>query len=124
MSSSGLFLMNIRYVEFFLNSITIFNDITSRFLLICRQEDFAQQQREKEKEKKAPLTQPKKEDIRKKTQTETSAMTYRMLQAAKTLERMVNQNIFDDISQGIITIFVGEIREVIYVCTFIIIIRL
>ncbi|XP_032675983.1 dynein intermediate chain 2, ciliary-like [Odontomachus brunneus] len=63
------------------------------------QEDFAQQQREKEKEKKAPLTQPKKEDVKKKAQIETSAMTYRMLQAAKTLERMVNQNIFDDISQ-------------------------
>lgn len=68
--------------------------------LFCRQEDFAQQQREKEKEKRAPLTQPKKEDVKKKAQIETSAMTYRMLQAVKTLERMVNQNIFDDISQG------------------------
>ncbi|KYM96979.1 Dynein intermediate chain 2, ciliary [Cyphomyrmex costatus] len=63
------------------------------------QEDYAQQQREKEKEKKAPLTQPKKEDVKKKAQLESSAMTNRMLQAAKTLERMVNQNIFDDISQ-------------------------
>ncbi|XP_014477799.1 PREDICTED: dynein intermediate chain 2, ciliary isoform X2 [Dinoponera quadriceps] len=63
------------------------------------QEDYAQQQREKEKEKRVPLTQPKKEDVKKKVQIETSAMTHRMLQAAKTLERMVNQNIFDDISQ-------------------------
>ncbi|XP_025990622.1 dynein intermediate chain 2, ciliary isoform X3 [Solenopsis invicta] len=63
------------------------------------QEDYAQQQREKEKEKKAPLAQPKKEDVKKKNQIESSAMTSRMLQAAKTLERMVNQNIFDDISQ-------------------------
>lgn len=47
-----------------------------------------------------PLTQPKKEDMKKKAQMETTAMTNRMLQAAKTLERMVNQNIFDDISQG------------------------
>ncbi|XP_071647830.1 dynein intermediate chain 2, ciliary [Temnothorax longispinosus] len=63
------------------------------------QEDYAQQQREKEKEKKVPVTQPKKEDVKKKAQMESSAMTNRMLQAAKTLERMVNQNIFDDISQ-------------------------
>ncbi|KAG5314080.1 DYI2 protein, partial [Acromyrmex insinuator] len=63
------------------------------------QEDYAQQQREKEKEKKVPLAQPKKEDVKKKAQLESSAMTNRMLQAAKTLERMVNQNIFDDISQ-------------------------
>ncbi|XP_029672897.1 dynein intermediate chain 2, ciliary isoform X4 [Formica exsecta] len=63
------------------------------------QEDYAQQQREKEKEKRAPLTQPKKEDVKKKAQMESLAMTNRMLQAAKTLERMVNQNIFDDISQ-------------------------
>lgn len=66
----------------------------------CRQEDYTQQQREKEKEKKAPLAQLKKEDVKKKAQMESSAMTNRMLQAAKTLERMVNQNIFDDILQG------------------------
>ncbi|KAL6255258.1 hypothetical protein P5V15_013596 [Pogonomyrmex californicus] len=63
------------------------------------QEDYAQQQREKEKEKRAPLAPLKKEDVKKKAQMESSAMTNRMLQAAKTLERMVNQNIFDDISQ-------------------------
>lgn len=72
----------------------------SIFFLFYRQEDYAQQQREKEKEKKAPLAQPKKEDIKKKAQMESSVITNRMLQAAKTLERMVNQNIFDDISQG------------------------
>lgn len=66
----------------------------------CWQEDYAQQQREKEKEKKAPLTQAKKEDVKKKAHMESSAMANRILQAAKTLERMVNQNIFDDISQG------------------------
>jgi len=63
------------------------------------QEDYAQQQREKEKEKKTPLI-PKKEEVKKKAQIESSEMTNRMLQAAKTLERMVNQNIFDDIAQG------------------------
>lgn len=71
-----------------------------RYFHYCWQEDYAQQQREKEKEKRAPLTQPKKEDVKKKAQMESLAMTNRMLQAAKTLERMVNQNIFDDISQG------------------------
>ncbi|XP_076240760.1 dynein intermediate chain 2, ciliary [Calliopsis andreniformis] len=63
------------------------------------QKDFAQQQREREKERKIPLIQPKKEDLKKKAHTESMAVTLRMLQAAKTLERMVNQNIFDDISQ-------------------------
>ncbi|XP_015597022.1 dynein intermediate chain 2, ciliary [Cephus cinctus] len=65
------------------------------------QEDFLQQQKEKEKERKvAPMTtQPKKEDAKRKVQSEAMAGTFRMLQAAKTLERMVNQNIFDDISQ-------------------------
>ncbi|XP_066595061.1 dynein intermediate chain 2, ciliary isoform X2 [Prorops nasuta] len=63
------------------------------------QEDYAQQQREKEKEKKLPSSQlVKKEDIKKKEIVE-SEITQRMLQAAKTLERMVNQNIFDEISQ-------------------------
>lgn len=51
------------------------------------------------------MTQPKKEDVKKKAQMESSAMTNRMLQAAKTLERMVNQNIFDDILQGKFLIF-------------------
>ncbi|CAD1473387.1 unnamed protein product, partial [Heterotrigona itama] len=62
-------------------------------------EDFAQQQREKEKERRLPILQLKKEDVKKKAQIESTALTYRMLQAAKTLERMVNQNIFDEIAQ-------------------------
>ncbi|XP_006562333.1 dynein intermediate chain 2, ciliary isoform X4 [Apis mellifera] len=62
------------------------------------QEDFAQQQREKEKERRVPLPL-KKEDIKKKAQTESDAISCRMIQAAKTLERMVNQNIFDEIAQ-------------------------
>ncbi|XP_068978851.1 dynein intermediate chain 2, ciliary [Bombus flavifrons] len=63
------------------------------------QEDFAQQQREKERERRIPFLQLKKEDMKKKAQTESTALTFRMLQAAKTLERMVNQNIFDEIAQ-------------------------
>ncbi|XP_046145422.1 dynein intermediate chain 2, ciliary [Osmia bicornis bicornis] len=63
------------------------------------QEDFAQQQREREKERRIPVVQPKKEDLKKKAQTESMALMSRMLQAAKTLERMVNQNIFDEILQ-------------------------
>ncbi|XP_033354456.1 dynein intermediate chain 2, ciliary [Bombus vosnesenskii] len=63
------------------------------------QEDFAQQQRERERERRIPFLQLKKEDMKKKAQTESTALTSRMLQAAKTLERMVNQNIFDEIAQ-------------------------
>ncbi|XP_043595755.1 dynein intermediate chain 2, ciliary [Bombus pyrosoma] len=63
------------------------------------QEDFAQQQREKERERRIPFLQLKKEDMKKKAQTESTALICRMLQAAKTLERMVNQNIFDEIAQ-------------------------
>ncbi|XP_076382491.1 dynein intermediate chain 2, ciliary [Megalopta genalis] len=63
------------------------------------QEDFAQQQREREKEKRVPILQLKKEDMKKQAQSQSMAMSARMLQAAKTLERMVNQNIFDDIAQ-------------------------
>ncbi|XP_033219979.1 dynein intermediate chain 2, ciliary isoform X2 [Belonocnema kinseyi] len=63
------------------------------------QEDYARQQREKEKERKVPLPQPKKEETKKKTHSETMAATNRMLESAKTLERMVNQNIYDEISQ-------------------------
>lgn len=40
-------------------------------------------------------------------------MINRMLQAAKTLERMVNQNIFDDISQGRLLIL-SSINEYIF----------
>lgn len=63
------------------------------------QEDFAAQQREKEKDRKVMGQQARRDD-RKKAQLENTAMTNRMLQSIKTLERMVNQNIFDDISQG------------------------
>ncbi|XP_043249584.1 dynein intermediate chain 2, ciliary [Colletes gigas] len=63
------------------------------------QKDYAQKEREREKEKRIPLLPSKKEDSKQKAQTESMALTSRMLQAAKTLERMVNQNIFDDIAQ-------------------------
>ncbi|XP_058796099.1 dynein intermediate chain 2, ciliary isoform X2 [Phymastichus coffea] len=63
------------------------------------QEDYAAQQREKEKDRKVLAQQTKKDDPKKKAQLESAATTNRMLQALKTLERMVNQNIFDDISQ-------------------------
>ncbi|XP_054001475.1 dynein intermediate chain 2, ciliary [Hylaeus anthracinus] len=60
---------------------------------------FAEKERERDKERRIPLLQPKKEDPKQTAQTESMALTSRMLQAAKTLERMVNQNIFDDIAQ-------------------------
>ncbi|XP_074093610.1 dynein intermediate chain 2, ciliary isoform X1 [Cotesia typhae] len=66
------------------------------------QEDYARQQREKkEKERKQLVPQQQKqqkEEVKKKTPVETVAVHQRMLQAAKTLERMVNQNIYDEIS--------------------------
>ncbi|XP_076162193.1 dynein intermediate chain 2, ciliary isoform X2 [Ptiloglossa arizonensis] len=62
------------------------------------QEDFAEKEREKEKERRIPHMQLKK-DPKHKVQSESTALTSRMIQAAKTLERMVNQNIFDDIAQ-------------------------
>lgn len=51
--------------------------------------------------------------MKKKAQMESLAMTNRMLQAAKTLERMVNQNIFDDISQGVV-LFCNSFTEILY----------
>lgn len=68
------------------------------------QEDYARQQREKkEKERKQLVPQQQKqqkEEVKKKTPVEAVAVHQRMLQAAKTLERMVNQNIYDEISHG------------------------
>ncbi|XP_044009131.1 dynein intermediate chain 2, ciliary isoform X2 [Aphidius gifuensis] len=64
------------------------------------QDDYAKQQIEREKERKLPAVQTKKDDnFKKKAQADAIAVTQRMLQAAKTLERMVNQNIFDEIAQ-------------------------
>ncbi|KAL7286142.1 hypothetical protein TKK_0019585 [Trichogramma kaykai] len=60
--------------------------------------DYNRQQQEKEKEKKSSQ-QRGRDDPKKKAQEENAAMTQRMLQAVKTLERMVNQNIFDDLTQ-------------------------
>lgn len=63
------------------------------------QEDYERQQKEKEKEKKVPAPQTKKEELKKQSHLEVVAVTNRMLQAAKTLERMVNQNIYNEILQ-------------------------
>ncbi|XP_014615362.1 PREDICTED: dynein intermediate chain 2, ciliary isoform X2 [Polistes canadensis] len=63
------------------------------------QEDYMQQQRERERERRLPVTQVRREDMKKKEQMENIEMYDRMLKAAKTLERMVNQNIFDEIAQ-------------------------
>lgn len=62
------------------------------------QEDYALQQLEKEREKKS-LGPGKKDEGKKRAQAEALAVNQKMLQAAKTLERMVNQNIFDEIGQ-------------------------
>lgn len=68
------------------------------------QEDYAVQQKEKDKDKKEkPVTGGivKKEETKKK-EVQSSDVTSRMLMAAKILERMVNQNTFDEIAQGIV----------------------
>ncbi|XP_011505542.1 PREDICTED: dynein intermediate chain 2, ciliary [Ceratosolen solmsi marchali] len=59
--------------------------------------DYEQHRLEKEKERKVLAVH--KEDVKKTTLHGDAAMANRMLQAAKTLERMVNQNVFDDILQ-------------------------
>lgn len=49
------------------------------------------------------ISQPKKEEVvsrRRHDKLGVDAVTLRMIQAAKILERMVNQNTFDDIAQG------------------------
>jgi dynein intermediate chain 1 len=73
------------------------------------QADYEKQRREKEKERKV-LGQQKK-DSKKTAQQEEAAMMNRMLQAAKTLERMVNQNIYDEISQGFLNFMILNITK-------------
>lgn len=57
---------------------------------------------ERERKEKM-ITQPKKDEIvtrKRHDKMGVDAMTMRMIQAAKILERMINQNTFDDIAQG------------------------
>ncbi|XP_015109774.1 dynein intermediate chain 2, ciliary [Diachasma alloeum] len=63
------------------------------------QEDYAAQQLEKEKDRKSQGPGQRKDEGKKRAQAEALAVNQKMLQAAKTLERMVNQNIFDEIAQ-------------------------
>ncbi|KAL2726546.1 hypothetical protein V1478_006824 [Vespula squamosa] len=63
------------------------------------QEDYMIQQRERERERRMPIVHVRREDTKQKEQIEIIEMYNRMLKAAKTLERMVNQNIYDEIAQ-------------------------
>ncbi|XP_043667944.1 dynein intermediate chain 2, ciliary isoform X1 [Vespula pensylvanica] len=63
------------------------------------QEDYMLQQRERERERRLPIVHVRREETKQKEQMETIEMYDRMLKAAKTLERMVNQNIYDEIAQ-------------------------
>nr|XP_050849744.1 dynein intermediate chain 2, ciliary isoform X4 [Vespula vulgaris] len=63
------------------------------------QEDYMLQQRERERERRLPIVHVRREETKQKEQIETIEMYDRMLKAAKTLERMVNQNIYDEIAQ-------------------------
>lgn len=63
------------------------------------EEDYAAQQREKEKEKKVPMVHKKIMTKKKKTSEQNEAAQARLLVAWKTLERMVNLNTYDDIAK-------------------------
>nr|CAD7430628.1 unnamed protein product [Timema monikensis] len=62
------------------------------------QEDFDAQQKEKEKEKKDKVVLTKKDEVKKKDD-KGGNVTTRMLLAMKTIERMINQNSYDEIAQ-------------------------
>ena len=64
------------------------------------QQDFEAQQREKEKDKKDKVVSTQKLEVKRKDLETTSDITNRNLLAMKTLERMINQNTFDEIAQG------------------------
>ena len=64
------------------------------------QQDFEAQQRDKEKDKKDKVLSTQKVEIKRKDLETTSDTTNRTLMAMKTLERMIDQNTFDEIAQG------------------------
>jgi dynein intermediate chain 1 len=64
------------------------------------QQDYEAQEREKEKDKKDKVASTQKLEVKRKDLETTSDVTNRTLLAMKTLERMVNQNTFDEIAQG------------------------
>jgi dynein intermediate chain 1 len=64
------------------------------------EQDFEAQLREKEKEKKDKAVPTQKPEAKRKDLQVTSDITNRTLLAIKTLERMINQNTFDEIAQG------------------------
>ncbi|CAH0392514.1 unnamed protein product [Bemisia tabaci] len=75
--------------------------VTQWIIYDTYQQDYEAQQREKEKERVSKMTsQVKKEEPRKKSSKGGMDPTMvRLLQAAKIIERMVNQNLYDEISQ-------------------------
>jgi dynein intermediate chain 1 len=64
------------------------------------EQDYEAQQREREKDKKDKIVSTQKLEVKRKDLETTSDITSRTLLAMKTLERMVNQNTFDEIAQG------------------------
>jgi hypothetical protein len=64
------------------------------------QQDFEAQQREKEKDRKDKAVSNQRPDIKRKDLEAASDITNRTLLAMKNLERMINQNTFDEIAQG------------------------
>ncbi|KAJ4437870.1 hypothetical protein ANN_13809 [Periplaneta americana] len=78
-------------------------NVTQWIIYDAYQNDFEAQQREKEKEKekKEKAVPTLKPEVKKKDLALTSDVTNRTLLAVKTLERMINQNTYDDIAQGL-----------------------
>ncbi|XP_069669173.1 dynein intermediate chain 2, ciliary [Periplaneta americana] len=76
-------------------------NVTQWIIYDAYQNDFEAQQREKEKEKekKEKAVPTLKPEVKKKDLALTSDVTNRTLLAVKTLERMINQNTYDDIAQ-------------------------
>jgi dynein intermediate chain 1 len=73
--------------------------VTQWIIYDAYQQDFEAQQQEKEKEKKDKVPAHKSEVKRKDTHVSDS--TIPSLWAVKTLERMINQNTYREIAQGI-----------------------
>jgi dynein intermediate chain 1 len=72
--------------------------VTQWIIYDAYQQDFEAQQREKKKEKKDKVVPTQKLEVKRKDLQVTSDRT---LLAIKTLERMINQNTFDEIAQGV-----------------------
>ncbi|KDR09636.1 Dynein intermediate chain 2, ciliary, partial [Zootermopsis nevadensis] len=73
--------------------------VTQWIIYDAYQQDFEAQLREKEKERKDKIVPTQKTEVKRKGLQTTSDTTKRTLLAIKILERMINQNTYDEIAQ-------------------------